>query len=165
MISRSSWGLRPNSRFRLSDHCIGWFRLKAKRTLISGNLTQLLKMAIFLWEKPLFLWPFSIAMLNYQRVVFWYQWDYLLTHQLRIDFFCRVSGRLAMQTECWPVNNGCSPTITHFQQCLSQRLRQFRPEDPKTEDIHDTTTMDLWAITTVRPKTFSWMEVSRYETI
>ena len=37
--------------------------------LPSGYVNIAMENQYFLWENPLFLWPFSIAMLNYQRVV------------------------------------------------------------------------------------------------
>jgi hypothetical protein len=32
------------------------------------NIQKTMENHIVLWDNPLFLWPFSIAMLNYQRV-------------------------------------------------------------------------------------------------
>ena len=47
-----------------------WFSMAIQCELPSGKHTENYgKIHHFSWEHPLFLWPFSIAMLNYQRVM------------------------------------------------------------------------------------------------
>ena len=79
--------------------CLGSKLKQSDQTLFEANLPEIYPLVNiqktmenhhFLWENSLFLWPFSIAMLNYQRVPWIYQmlwpiWDTLEQRKYTCD--------------------------------------------------------------------------------
>ena len=87
----------------------------------------------FQWENSLFLWPFSIAMLNYQRFT-----QSVILHRI----FLGLPTRLLQKKQHFLTENGdqCSPGATHLitslvpicphQTCFKKRTTNIQLSDP-----------------------------------
>ena len=67
------------------------------------NIHKTMENHHFKWENPLFLWPFSIAMLNYQRVWKWVNIYYPMEDELDSDRSYPELMDEPMIGCCWPI--------------------------------------------------------------
>ena len=85
----------------------------------------------FLWENPLFLWPFSIATLNYQRV------SVFLYHQCVEDWRCSPSSQITIMHPQSPTSpfyprsfSTIFPSYPDDFPIISFMIFSFYPNDP-----------------------------------